>query len=242
MHRRQRVGRHRYPRTRGSGRASPLGVSGPCTGEHGGSRQHGRKVVTLPALLTASRSEIPMWALRPGSVAVLRPAAPGMQLWALVRSCNGKEMLPCFASESTLSQSLGFSGRGAVRLRLARLREVPGLLLEIPLGRAQGEKTLRPYLRWATDPTRRGYWYRVIEAHRLPKCAENFGLGPHWIEDAMRTLNRHNRAAERLARELFADCLDAPCSDAIQDAGGRGRDGRTKPTRRRKRVGRKARR
>lgn len=175
---------------------------------------------SLPALLSPLRAEIPIWSLRPGSADAIRPSAPGMQLWNLIRSSNGLEMTACFVQELELAKALGFATRTPIRRRLRYLRSVPGLLLEVPLGRAPGCIKMRPTLRWATDPTRRGYWEHVIGKHRIPWCAERFGLGPDWILRALSRLRRHARASDLLADKLVAESLDAPCGVRIQDAGG----------------------
>ena len=187
---------------------------------------------SLPSVLAPLRAEISIWSLRPGSVASLRPAARGMQLWNLIRSSNGQEMSACYVEELELARALDFSTRTPIRRRLVCLRSVPGLLLEVPLGRAPQSKTIRPWLRWATDPARRSYWENVIARYRLPQCAEKFGLDSEWMRCALGMLDHHAEAAAILGDQIIAEALDQPCRASIQDAGGSGGD-RTRLKRRR---------
>ena len=83
---------------------------------------------------------------------------------------------------------------------------------------------MRPRLRWATDPARRGYWQNTIARYRLPQCAEKFGLDAEWMQSALDMLDRHAEAAAILADQIIAEALDQPCLTRIQDAGGSGGD------------------
>jgi hypothetical protein len=186
--------------------------------------------MSAPPLLGDLRAGIPMWALRPGAADCLRDAARGMPVWLLIRSSNGLEMTPCYLSEQSMAETLWYRGRGPIRTHLKKLRQVPGLLLEIALGRRPGEHRFLPSARFATDPARVDYWRSEIANRRLPALARKFSRGVEWLNDAHELLALHSRASEVLLERLKVECFDMergsldPWSAEIQDAGGGGRD------------------
>lgn len=193
------------------------------------------------AILADSKANWPLWSLRHGLVDSISAARDGMPMWYVIRSVNGHEMVPCLLEEASLSQMLGFASRTSARTRLAALRRVPGLLLEIDRGYSAAPRQ-RPKARWATDPFRADYWFRVIDQYRLPKVAEHDGHGSTWLEDAREQLRSHARASNSL-RECLVDELGHPCSAGEQYAGGDGEVSRPfELRRRRKRKSRRSRR
>lgn len=191
--------------------------------------------------LQDSRASYPLWCFRPGAVPHIAPAACGMQLWLTIRSINGLEMQPCLMAEDTLAAFIGLKNRGAARRRLLKVRQVPGLLLEIDRGRSAGARR-RPRARWATDPTQTNYWFKVICDHRLVALAETDRLGSPWYDEAVEQLTAHARDANRLRDQLIEE-LATPCSSATQYAVGVGVTRTAKPEKqRRKRKRRRSRR
>jgi hypothetical protein len=184
-------------------------------------------------LMGDTRAPIPIWAIRPGSVSCLRLASSGMVVWLLIRSSNGEEMTPCYWSELVMAVALGYVTRTPLRTRLEKLRTVPGLMLEIPLGRKRGSVTLLPSVRFATDPARQSYWFPTV-TRRLRQVASEFGLGRPWVEDAQERLRKHASASNALLEALKEECFDADRLasssglSGVQDAGGGGRGGGSK--------------
>ena len=73
---------------------------------------------------------IPCWAVRPSLIDALSHLGESMFLWVTIWSINGTPCRPCFASETTLAETICRS-RETIRSRLADLRSVPGLLFEV---------------------------------------------------------------------------------------------------------------
>jgi hypothetical protein len=185
---------------------------------------------TVP-LLSDMKASVPIWVVRPGTADCVRDASRGMPVWLLIRSCNGMEMTSCYLSETSLAKGLGYLHRAPVRTQLKKLRGVPGLLLEIPLGRNKGTPRFLPPLRFATEPVRLRYWFPVIANRRLPAMAERFNLGLEWLEGAQARLATHARASAQLLERLKSECYDSEHSLSalwlpdVQDAGEGGREG-----------------
>jgi len=185
---------------------------------------------TVP-LLSDMKASVPIWAVRPGTADCVRGASRGMPVWLLIRSCNGMEMTSCYLSETSLAKGLGYLNRAPVRTQLKKLRDVRGLLLEIPLGRKKGTPRFLSSVRFATEPVRLRYWFPVIANRRLPALAEQFNLGLEWLEGAQARLAAHARASVRLVDHLKYECYDSDHSSPslwppdVQDAGEGGREG-----------------
>ena len=120
------------------------------------------------------------------------------------------------------THSMGFEGRGPVRTRLAHIRSVPGLLLEIDNPRRSGSSRFAPKVRFATDPARHPYWFGVIHDTRLRQVAERFGHGGRWLRDARDQLRVHRRNAKKLLEALKVEAFDTPWPIETQYAGGGG--------------------
>jgi len=186
-------------------------------------RRRGRmttELCTISAYNGVLKGEVPVWALRPGVLPVLKPVADCMDLWLAILSINGNEMAPCIASEETLAQVVGVT-RNTVRARLARLRMIPGLLLEVERGREWKTGRTRPYARWATDPARIEEIKRILAGRRLAEVAMEAGLGAQWRSDAGRALDEHETAAKAL-RHRMAEDTSGLCAKSAHYAGSGG--------------------
>lgn len=148
----------------------------------------------------AGHVRVPCWAIRAGSIPELEPALPGLPLWMAIYSVNLGRADPCYCQEETLATTVGITRR-TCRRRLSALRQVPGLLLEIPRGRDRKTGRFLSTVRWATDPLNiwvQSPWIRK----RLEEVAELLGLDTAWFERARVIAWAHERAARRLARSL----------------------------------------
>jgi hypothetical protein len=176
---------------------------------------------------------VPTWAVRPGSVEELRIIGRAMPLWTTIRSVNGTPYRPCFASETTLAETICCS-RGTLRERMKDLRSVPGLLLEVQ--RPRDGIRIPTIHRWATDPFAVQVWRKLIAGVWLPEMAKEYGLGGDWLLGATKRLSRHAVRAQDLGEQIKVDLLTDPCTEFVQYGGGRGGMGRkpNRPRRKRK--------
>jgi hypothetical protein len=190
---------------------------------------------TISAYNGVLKGEVPVWAVRPGALRELKPVADSMGLWLAILSINGVEMKPCIASEETLAQLLGVT-RNTIRARLARLRMIPGLLLEVERGREWKTGRTRPYARWATDPTRIEEIKKLLAGRRLAEVAMEAGLGAQWRSDAGRALDEHETAAKAL-RLRMAEAIPGLCAKSAHYAGSGGGEAMGREKARRGREG-----
>lgn len=181
------------------------------------------------------RGSVPNWVARPGALEAIAPAASAMNLWLSIRSINGIENKPCFASARTLAELLCVS-RSTVQNRLKILKSVPGLLFEIPRGYDPNTQRLRTHARWATDPLESESFRKTLAGYRLAQIADDVGLGTRWLEEALRNLNGHVRMAEALGERMRED-LEEPCADSTQYAVGVVGRGRRRSKRKRGKRG-----
>lgn len=162
---------------------------------------------------------IPCWVARPGAIGALRDVGDSMFIWTTISSINGTPYRPCFASETTLAETICRS-RGALRARLADLRSVPGLLFEVKRPRRSATR-IPTVCRWATDPLAHDCWYLLISRTRLPAIAEEYALGGDWLLRETEQLARHAARAYELGERIKIDLLTDPGPGSIQDGGGR---------------------
>jgi len=177
---------------------------------------------------------IPCWAVRPGSIGALSHLGESMFLWTTIGSINGALCRPCFASETTLAETI-YRSRETIRGRLADLRSVPGLLFEVTRPRGSSMR-IPTVFRWATDPFAHDVWDDVISRKRLPEIARQYGLGGDWLLDATEQLSRHAARAHDPGERIKPDLLTDPGPGSRQyweGVVGRGR--RKKPYRPRRR-------
>jgi hypothetical protein len=166
--------------------------------------------------------DVPCWAARAGAVPELRSAVRGIPTWLVILSVNGAAQTPCIASESTLAATAGIARRTS-RRRLAALRRVPGLLLELPRGRDSSSGHFRTTARWATDPLT--YWSTApLIERQIPDVAERTGLDSRWVAFAFVQIHRHDRLAKRLARVLAQYIVTEPGAISTQKGWGGGGD------------------
>ncbi len=148
----------------------------------------------------AGRDRVPCWAIRAGSIPELEPARPGLPLWMAIYSVNLGRADPCYCQEATLAATAGIARR-TCRRRLWTLRQVPGLLLEIPRGRDRRTGRFRSTVRWATDPL--NIWAQSPRIQkRLEEVAELLGHDRAWFKRACVIAWAHDGAARKLARSL----------------------------------------
>ena len=198
----------------------------------------GSSEVALAAYNGTLKGEVPCWAVRPGALGTIRPAAEAMSLWLAIFSVNGKEMRACIASEGTLGQTIAVT-RNTVRRKLGRLRKVPGLLFELDRGKDRKTGRIRPFARWATDPTSIDTFKSILAGWRIRSIAKEAGLGSGWYATAMGALERHCEAAVELGRRMRSE-LPSPCSEPAQYAGGGGGGEKRRERRQRTKKKRKA--
>lgn len=157
---------------------------------------------------------IPCWTARPGSIEAFQHLGGAMPVWILIRSINGTPNAPCFASDATLARTL-LCSRGTIRNRMAGLRSVPGLLLEVRRPRLRGSR-LPTVLRWATDPFAKDSWYRQLAFAQLPRIASHFGLSGEWLLEATMLLSKHATLAHDLGQRIKLDLLSPPSTEIGQ--------------------------
>lgn len=176
---------------------------------------------------------VPTWAVRPGSVEALKIIGKAMPLWTTIRAVNGTPYRPCFASDTTLAETI-YCSRGTLRARMKDLRSVPGLLLEVQ--RPRDGIRIPTIHRWATDPFAVQVWWKLIAGVRLPEMAEEYGLDGDWLLEATKHLSRHAALAQDLGERIKPDLLGTPGSGFVQYGGGSGVVGRkpNRPRRKRK--------
>ena len=177
---------------------------------------------------------IPCWAVRPGAINALSRVGESMFLWTTIWSINGTPCRPCFASETTLANTICRT-RETVRRRLADLRSVSGLLFEVkrPRGSALRIPTV---FRWATDPFAHDAWDQLISRTRLPEIAEQYSLDGDWLLDATKRLDQHAARAHLLGERIKVDLFGDPGPESRQyGRGAVGRTRRKKPYRPRRR-------
>ena len=143
-----------------------------------------------------------------------------MLLWQIIASINGSRCTACYASEEALADLLPRS-RGALRNRLDRLRQVPGLLLEVKRPRTVVRAPI--VFRWATDPFAVGHWYPCITLYRLPELAEEYGLSGDWLLRATKHAAEHCTVSRKLADRIKPELFVSPLSVSGQYGEGKGR-------------------
>ena len=145
---------------------------------------------------------VPVWAIRPGSYAVLAPIAGTLPLWLVLHSRSGDVFTPCYHTRDQLGATIRISRATASR-QLGKLRKA-GLLFEVDRGVEPKTQRRRAVARWPLDPFAAEIWRPKVE-EALARVAEEDGQDGRWYHNAVTSLEAFERRNKILGAKIGED-------------------------------------